>query len=90
MFLQEYSAKIIQIQRDKIVYKVPQKNAEHILFYFTALIEQAVIDLEEVSKEITDQKKIEFFKIHQGFIESQLKKMKVKCQFLESIVSDDS
>ncbi len=50
---------------------LPQKNFEMIEDYLKALIDQAEIDLAEIIKEITEQKKIEFFKINQEIFESQ-------------------
>ncbi len=49
---------------------MPQKNVEIIEDYLIALIDQVEIELAEITKEITDAKKIEFFKINQEMFES--------------------
>lgn len=48
----------MKIKCDRIAYLVPKKNLEAINDYFIALIEQTVIDLKKVKKQITDLKKI--------------------------------
>ena len=88
-FMGIYNASKV-IYRDKIVYQVAQKNAEDIQSYLTALIVQAVCDLEEVTKEITDPEKIAYFITNQVWIENQLKRVKVKSQLFEGKVSDFS
>ena len=88
--IKEYGVKNINIETDKIVYKVPQKFCEYIEGYFTALIKHAVKDLEKVTEEITDEKWIQFYNIHQVWIVSQFKRDKVKSQFFEGKVSDAS
>ena len=68
-FIQGKSAKI-DIQSDKIAYLVPKRNAKIVEDYFSTFIKNFVIDLQEITKEITDPNKIEFFKLNQVLIES--------------------
>ena len=89
-YIKEYGVKKINIEKDKIVYKVPQKNFEYIEVYFLALIKQVVKDLKKVTKEITDEKMIQFQKINHVWIVNLLNQLKVNSQFFEGKVVDAS
>ena len=69
---------------------MPKKNAKFVDDYFSTFIENAVIDLQQITKTITDPNEIEFFKLNLALIEKYFKNLKVEWKFDEIIPSVSS
>ena len=65
---------------------MPKKNANEIKDYLTVLIVEAVFDLEQVSKDITDPVTIEIFESNMQKIVQKFQSFKVLCKIVETKV----